>query len=99
MQRALLEVPGTGVEFLIVMTREGSMDTATVRVERDPTLEVGGVAAFDAELAERVTRKLKSDTNVTFQVEVLPPNTLERAVSKAKRVDDRRPKYRPAEGT
>jgi len=28
-------------------------------------------------------------------MEILAPNTLERALSKAKRVDDRRPKYRP----
>lgn len=94
-QRALLEVPGTGVEFLIVMSREGSMDTATVRVERDPTVKPDDIAAFDAALADRVKRKLKRDTNVTFQVEILTPETLERAVSKAKRVDDRRPKYRP----
>ncbi|MDQ3733079.1 MAG: AMP-binding protein [Actinomycetota bacterium] len=94
-QRSLLEVPGTGVEFLIVMTREGSMDEATVRVERDPTLEPSDVAAFDAELAQRVQHKLKNDTSVTFKIEILPPETLERAISKAKRVDDQRPKYRP----
>jgi len=95
-QRSLLEVPGTGVEFVIVMTREGSMDCATVRVERDPTLALDDTGAFDAELTSRVQKKLKNDTSVTFDIEILPPNTLERAVSKAKRVDDRRPAYRPA---
>lgn len=94
-QRALLEVPGTGVEFVIVLTREGSMDDATVRVERDPTVAVDDPAGYDADLAGRVQRKLKNDTNVTFQVEILAPNTLERSVSKAKRVDDQRPTYRP----
>ena len=94
-QRSLLEVPGTGVEFLIVMTREGSMDEATVRVERDPTIEVSDPAAFNTELAQRVQRKLKNDTSVTFKIEILPPETLERAISKAKRVDDQRPKFRP----
>jgi len=66
-----------------------------VRVERDPTMKVSDPAAYDAELAQRVKRKLKNDTSVTFQIEILPPDTLERAVSKAKRVDDQRPKYRP----
>jgi len=94
-QRSLLEVPGTGVEFLIVMTRDASMDVATVRVERDPTLAVDDAAGFDRELAARVRRKLKNDTSVSFQVEILAPNTLERALSKAKRVDDQRPAYRP----
>ena len=94
-QRSLLEVPGTGVEFVIVMTREGSLDEATVRVERDPTLQPDDPAAFDSELAQRVQRKLKNDTSVTFRIDILPPETLERAVSKAKRVDDQRPRYRP----
>lgn len=71
------------------------MDEATVRVERDPTLQPSDPGAFDTELAERVQRKLKNDTSVTFRIEILPPDTLERAVSKAKRVDDQRPKYRP----
>ena len=94
-QRSLLEVPGTGVEFSIVLERQGSLDEATVRVERDPTMTVADLPAFDAALADQVQRKLRSDTSVTFRVEVLAPYTLERAISKARRVDDRRPKFRP----
>jgi phenylacetate-CoA ligase len=52
---------------------------------------------FIADLKERVRRKLKNDTAVNFEVDILPPNTLERALSKAKRVEDRRPKYRPVD--
>lgn len=94
-QRSLLEVPGTGVEFKIVLTTHGVMDHAVVYVERDPTAKPGDVAAFDAHLKEHIRHKLKNDTSVHFQVEVLEPNTLERALSKAKRVDDQRPKYSP----
>lgn len=94
-QRSLLEVPGTGVEFTILLERQGSLDEATVRVERDPAAKPADLAAFDAALADQVRRKLKNDTSVTFRVEILAPYTLERAISKAKRVDDRRPKYRP----
>lgn len=94
-QRSLLEVPGTGVEFSIVLDREGSRDEATVRVESDPSLDQKDFDAFSVALADRVRHKLKSDTEITFRVEILRPYTLERAISKAKRVDDRRPKYRP----
>jgi phenylacetate-CoA ligase len=90
-QRSLLEVPGAGVEFKIVLVRTGALDQATVRVEHDPAL--GGDAYADLQGA--IQRKLRSDTGVKFEVEILPPNTLERALSKAKRVDDQRPKYRP----
>ncbi len=94
-QRSLLAVSGTGVEFKIVLERRGALDVATVHVEHDPTIAVDDMAAFGADLANRVKRKLKNDTNVNFEVEILAPNTLERALSKAKRVDDRRPKFRP----
>jgi len=94
-QRSLLEVDGLGVEFKIVLERDGSMDVVTVRVEVAP----GDANASDdarAALLDRTRRKLKSDTNVNFEVELLPSGTLERAISKAQRVDDRRGSYRPA---
>lgn len=94
-QRSLLEVPGTGVEFRIVLERPASLDEATVQVECDPALSVDDFDAFAAGLAEKVQRKLKSDTNINFHVQILRPYTLERAISKAKRVDDRRPKHHP----
>ena len=64
-------------------------------MERDPAATSSDIEGFVADLKERVRDKLKNDTAVNFEVDVLPPNTLERALSKAKRVDDRRPKYRP----
>ncbi len=91
-QRALLEVPGAGVEFKIVLERRGQLDEATVRVERGP----GADAAADHDLASRIRSKLKNDCGVHFDVEILQPHTLERALSKAQRVDDRRPRHRPA---
>lgn len=89
-QRSLLEVPGTGVEFVIVLDRVRSLDRATVRVEYDPATAAQVSSAFLADLADRVRRKLKNETNINFEVEILEPNTLERAVSKAKRVHDHR---------
>ena len=91
----MLEVPGTGIEFKIVLERNGALDHATVLVERDPRLAPEDVEKFSLDLKDRIRRKLKNDTAVNFEVEILPPHTLERALSKAKRVDDRRPKYRP----
>jgi phenylacetate-CoA ligase len=92
-QRALLTVPGVGVEFRIIVDRQGALDSIAVEVEHAPDLT--GAAAHAA-LAQQVTRKLKSDTNINFQCTVVPHGTLERFVSKAKRVVDNRPKYRPA---
>lgn len=91
-QRALLSVPGTGVEFVIVLEREAGMDRATVRVEYDPTARPGDLETFKRDLTEAVRTRLKNDTNINFGIEVLEPDTLERAVSKAKRVLDLRPR-------
>jgi phenylacetate-CoA ligase len=95
-QRSLLEVPGTGVEFAIVLERVQSLDRVTVRVEYDPATTAVATEAFRADLAQRVRRKLKNDTNINFEVEILEPYTLERAISKAKRVFDYRGKQAAA---
>lgn len=89
-QRSLLEVPGTGVEFAIVLDRVQSLDRAIVRVEYDPAMAADATEVYRAELAQRVRRKLKNETNINFEVEILEPHTLERAISKAKRVHDHR---------
>lgn len=96
-QRSILEVEGAGLEFNIVLERAGSLDEVTVRVEYDAATSHKGeaLAAFCADLGSRIQRKLKNDTAITFQIEILPPETLERAISKAKRVFDKRPKHRP----
>lgn len=90
-QRALLEVPGAGVEFKIVLEKEGALDKATVRVERGPDIDPDR----DSALATRIRTKLKNDCGVNFHIEVLEPHTLERALSKAQRVEDRRPRLAP----
>ena len=53
-QRSLLEVPGTGVEFKIVLEKQGPMDHATVLVERDPAPTPPDIDHFVADLKERV---------------------------------------------
>jgi phenylacetate-CoA ligase len=86
-QRCLHEVQDAGVEFLIVLDRVNSLDRATVRIEYLPS---AGSGTSRSDLAGRVKRKLKNETNINFEVEVLEQGTLERAVSKAKRVQDNR---------
>jgi phenylacetate-CoA ligase len=85
-QHSLLATRGCGFEFRIVLERREHMDKATVCVER-----ASQESDNDTELARRIQRKLKNDTNINFDVEILEPDTLERAESKAIRVDDRRP--------
>jgi len=66
-QRSLLEVPGTGVEFKIVLEKKGALDQATVLVERDAAATPPDIDHFVADLTERVRYKLKNDTAVNFE--------------------------------
>ena len=86
---------GTGKEFKIVLTRKGHLDEAAVRVEYDalhfkdvPPEELPARLEL---LQKQVAAKLKNATQIRFDVEIIPPYTLERAISKAKRVIDNRP--------
>ncbi len=93
-QKELLEVEGTGKEFKIVLTRKGHMDEAAVRVEYDSLYyqDVPPEQLPDQleALKGKVAAKLKNATQIRFAVEIVPPYTLERAISKAKRVIDNR---------
>jgi phenylacetate-coenzyme A ligase PaaK-like adenylate-forming protein len=74
---------------LIVLTREGALDRATVRVEcRAAAVPVGA-------LRERAERALKAATGLSIDVELLAPDELGRALAvdariKARRIWDRR---------
>jgi len=94
-QRALLSIPGVGVEFRIILERVGALDVARLQVEHAPDLPRESREAHLAELHERIARRLKTDTAISFQIEVVEHGSIERSVSKAKRVFDNRPKYRP----
>jgi phenylacetate-CoA ligase len=75
--------------FQIVLTREGRMDEATVRVEARPDAWDG--AGLRAE-ARDVVAQVKNTIGLSLRVVVEPPGTLERSVGKARRVIDSRSK-------
>jgi phenylacetate-CoA ligase len=88
-ETVLLGHPWSSGHFQIVLTREGRMDEATVRVEARPDAWDG--AGLRAE-AQAVVAQVKNTIGVTLRVVVEPPGTLERSVGKARRVVDQRPK-------
>ncbi len=81
-EHALLQVPELEPHYLLVVRREGSLDTLEVRVE---TRTEGGPG-----LAERARRRLHEVIGLTAAVTLVPPRTLERSVGKARRVLDLR---------
>jgi phenylacetate-CoA ligase len=85
----LLGHPWSSGHFQIVLTREGRMDEATVRVEARPDAWDG--AGLRAE-AQGVVAQVKNTIGLTLAVAIEAPGTLERSVGKARRVVDKRAK-------
>jgi phenylacetate-CoA ligase len=82
-EEQILAVVGLAPHYLCVLTRPGSLDELTVRVEAlDET--------YDAGLGGLLEERIKQRIGVTARVEVLAPYALERSLGKAKRISDRR---------
>ncbi|MFJ3857386.1 phenylacetate--CoA ligase PaaK [Streptomyces sp. NPDC090085] len=91
-EEVLLRTPGLAPHFQLRLTREGRMDTLTVRVEARRDTEASGREAAAAD----VVRAVKDGIGVSVRVEVVEPETLERSVGKIKRLVDLRDAARTA---
>jgi phenylacetate-CoA ligase len=87
-EEQILAVEGLTPHYLCVLTRPGSLDELTVRVEAHASVPAGDRAALGVTLAGRV----KDRVGVTIAVDVVEPHALERSLGKAKRISDQRPR-------
>ncbi len=88
-EHALMQVSRVEPHYLLVLRREGALDTLEVRVEATSEVADEGPDAMLG-LAAHARRRLHEVTGLTATVTVLPPKTLERGAGKAKRVQDLR---------
>jgi phenylacetate-CoA ligase len=82
----VLRTAGLAPHFQLVLTREGRLDSMTVRVESRPDCPADRRGAAAAELI----REVKDRVGVTVFVEVVEPDTLERSLGKLRRIVDQR---------
>jgi phenylacetate-CoA ligase len=86
-EEQILKCKGLAPHYQIVLSREGRMDTMTVKVEASPSAASAEARAASArELAGHV----KGVVGVTAKVDVLEPGGIERSMGKAVRVVDGR---------
>jgi phenylacetate-CoA ligase len=85
-EELILHVPALAPHFLCVLDTADRLDTLTVRVERRPDAKETDGAAAGAELG----RLVKDRIGVTVDVDVRPPDGVERSMGKARRVLDQR---------
>jgi len=88
-EKKLMEIPGVGTNFLIILEREGFNDHMIVKVEVQQAFFDGDLLHLER-LQRRIVEELRSDILITPKVELVEPNTLPRSEGKAQRVIDNR---------
>ncbi|MFC9389112.1 phenylacetate--CoA ligase PaaK [Streptomyces venezuelae] len=85
-EEIVLRTPAVAPHFQLRLTREGRLDTLTVRAEA----REGATPEERAEAARTIASAVKDGIGVSVAVEVVDPETLERSVGKIKRIVDLR---------
>jgi phenylacetate-CoA ligase len=88
-EHALLKVPDLEPHYLLVVRRDGALDTLEIQAECNAAVTESGKEALAA-LAAVVKRKVYEVIGITAEATVVPPKTIERSAGKAKRVLDLR---------
>ncbi len=88
-EKKLMEIPGVGTNFLIILDREGYNDQMTVKVEIRREFFGGNLRELEA-LRQRIVEELRSDILITPKVDLVEPDSLPKSEGKAVRVIDNR---------
>ncbi len=86
---ALMRIPEVGSQYMIRVTREGSLDEMTVQVEISPEAFSDKVDDMNV-LRAKIEAELRKYLNIFAKVELKAPGELPRFEGKAKRVIDER---------
>ncbi|AKG92171.1 phenylacetate-CoA ligase [Geoglobus ahangari] len=88
-EHVLMNIPEVGDHFQVLITRNGSLDEITVRVEMRDEIFTGELEDF-RRIQGKVSKALQTELNIRVNVELVEKGTLERFEGKAKRVIDLR---------
>jgi len=88
-EKKLMEIPGVGTDFQIILEREGFNDHLIVKVEVQREYFTGDLKKLEG-LRRRVVEELKSDILITPKVILVEPHSLPKTEGKAVRVFDNR---------
>ncbi len=88
-EKKLMEIPGVGTNFVIILDRVEYNDSMTVKVEVQKEFFGGNLGQLEA-LRRRIVEDLKSDILITPRVDLVEPDSLPKSEGKAKRVIDNR---------
>ncbi|MDD2852653.1 MAG: phenylacetate--CoA ligase [Desulfuromonadaceae bacterium] len=85
----LVGIEGIEPHYMLIVDRQGTLDTLTVQVEVSELLFSDEIKVLQA-LARRVEKEIKDMLGVTCTAKLVEPKTIQRSEGKAKRVTDNR---------
>ncbi|MBU2028154.1 MAG: phenylacetate--CoA ligase [Proteobacteria bacterium] len=88
-EKRLMEIPGVGNNFIIILDRADYNEQMTVKVEVKKEFFGGNLQQLET-LRRRIVEELKSDILITPRVDLVEPDSLPRGEGKAVRVIDNR---------
>ncbi|RLI75369.1 phenylacetate--CoA ligase [Archaeoglobales archaeon] len=88
-EHVLMQIPEVGDHFQVFITRNGSLDEITVKVEMRDEVFTGELSDFKR-IQSKVQKELYKELGLRTNVELVEKGTIERFVLKAKRVVDLR---------
>jgi len=88
-ESVIMEIEGLEPHYMIIVDREGSLDTLEVQIEVNEKLFSDEIKALES-MEKRIAKDLKEMLGVTAKVKLVEPKTIERSMGKAKRVIDKR---------
>jgi phenylacetate-CoA ligase len=88
-EKKLMEIPGVGTNFVIILDRVDYNDSMTVKVEVQKEFFGGDLRQLEV-LRRRIGEELKSDILITPKVDLVEPDSLPKSEGKARRVIDNR---------
>ncbi len=88
-ENILLEMSETEPHYLLIVDREGSLDTLKLMVEVQEQFFSDEIKELE-NLRRKITQKLQGTLGILVEVKLVEPKTIERTAGKAKRVIDNR---------
>ncbi len=88
-EEILISTKGVLPHYMIIVDREGTLDTLEVHVEVDEKLFSDEVRKLQ-QLARRIEQNIKDSIGISAKVKLVEPKSLQRFEGKAKRVVDKR---------
>ena len=88
-EAVLVGIEGIEPHYMLIVDREGTLDTLTVQVEVSGQLFSDEIKVLQA-LSRRVEKEIKDMLGVTCRAKLVEPKTIQRSEGKAQRVIDNR---------